>query len=826
MARGTPPSSPSQRLPNWALDVMLACARAIHHETLIADFEALQNEQLFAESADDLWYAHFPQVQRAKARDLTPPEEWAPVSEATLNAIFGETGELARAFDRYEPRAGQVAMAHAVARALNEHRFLLAEAGTGVGKSLAYLVPCALWACLNRLPIVISTNTRNLQAQLLQKDIPLVRTILARHLPYGTTLDAVVLKGRSNYLCLKRFGAFVEGGFERLTENETLAFIELVRWASTTATGDLDSFRSEGTAKVDMSFIRSFGCHGDECTGKRCRFYKQCFLLQARQAALKAHLVIANHALVFAELSTPGSLLPPHAQVVFDEAHNIETAATTFLSDELSPLALYDVCQKLAPSRGREAASLLHLVRTAFVDKAIADDAERTELIALLADIRTCGVTLAKCGTALFETLHRFLELTTDSTVRYRMVPDTRKPPQKNGRPQLRREVCLAGSTFLPAEEFVPEADIQAKRDAIAEQLRTADGRLEQLLIAIGRKSPPQGEENPYEDVIASIEAVRGGLDAFMSALDTILGGEAPDNVYWIEATAQNERTVRLTSAPLDIARQLCKLLYTLKDALVFSSATLRISDDFKHIRARLGLNLVEPQERVVDFVAESPFDYPRQCSVIVPDFLPEVGRGKDYELELSRLMYSLFLTTQGRALALFTSYEMMIGCADILRPHLEAKGIELLVQSASMGREAMTEKFRAQKSPTVLFGTQSFWEGVDVVGDALSCVIIARLPFESVGDPLLKARCEKIEREGGQPFVELNLPQALIRFRQGFGRLIRSRSDRGVVIVADSRIVRRNYGTTFARTLPVKLEVCVSRPQVVAKLRTLLRDA
>ncbi len=824
MSRARSESQSQERLPNWALDVMLACARAIHHAALTAKLEALQTEQLFAEASDDVWYAHFPQVQRAKARDLTPPETWVPVCEATLEAIFGEGEDLAKTFERYEPRAGQVAMAHAVAQALNQHRFLLAEAGTGVGKSLAYLVPCALWACVNNLPIVISTNTRNLQAQLLQKDIPLVQKILARHLPYGTALDAVVLKGRSNYLCLKRFGAFVEGGFERLTESETLAFIELVRWASRTTSGDLDSFRAEGNARIDMGFIRSFGCHGDECTGKRCRFYKQCFLFQARQAALKAHLVIANHALVFAELSTPGSLLPPHAQVVFDEAHNIETAATTFLSDELSPISLYDVCQKLAPSRGREAASLLQQVRVNFVDKVFQDEAERAEAIALLADLRAAGVTLAKRGTELFETLHRFLEKTTDSTVRYRMVPDATKPPRKDGRPQLRREVCLAGATFLPAEEFVPEAQIQESRDAIAEQLRTADGLLERLLVMIGRKSPPQGEENPYEDVVASTEAVREGLEAFMAALDGILSGEEEDRVYWLEATSQKDHTVTLTSAPLDIAQQLNKLLYTLKDALIFSSATLRISDDFKHIRSRLGLNLVEDQARVVDFVAESPFDYPKQCSVIVPDFLPEVGRGKDYELELSRLMYQLFLTSKGRALALFTSYEMMIGCAEILQPHLAAKGIELLVQSASMGREAMTERFRTQDRPTVLFGTQSFWEGVDVVGDALSCVVIARLPFESVGDPLLKARCEKIERTGGHPFVELNLPQALIRFRQGFGRLIRSRTDKGIVVVADSRIVRRNYGTNFARTLPVKIEVCTSRSQVVGRLQRLLQ--
>ena len=225
------------------------------------------------------------------------------------------------------------------------------------------------------------------------------------------------------------------------------------------------------------------------------------------------------------------------------------------------------------------------------------------------------------------------------------------------------------------------------------------------------------------------------------------------------------------------------------------------------------------------EFVAESPFDYPRQCCVTVPNFLPEVTTGDAYVLELSRLMYSLFTTAKGRSLALFTSHEMLRACAEILTPHLAAKGIDLLAQSPSLGRDAMTEAFRAQTRPTVLFGAQSFWEGVDVVGDALSCVVIARLPFGTFGDPLLKARCEKIEREGRSSFAELSLPQAVIRFRQGFGRLIRSRGDRGIVVVADTRIVAKSYGTVFANSLPVKIEVADSRPALVARLRRLLQS-
>ncbi len=809
------------RVPAWALEVMVACARGAHRDALVTELEEALDAHLFSDTQDSLWYGDFPTFTRAQSREIPPPSSWKSVDPSTIDVIFGEGGDLAQRFDRYEPRAGQVAMAHAVTSALNKQQFLLAEAGTGVGKSLAYLVPCALWSVLNHLPIVVSTNTRNLQSQLLDKDLPLVQRIVARHLPQGRALNAVVLKGRNNYLCLKHFGAYLEGGFENLTENESLLFADLVAWAARTASGDFDTFRPT-FSRGDMAFVHSFGCKGDTCTGKKCRFYKRCFLQKARQDAIGADVVIANHALVFAELENPGALLPPHAQVVFDEAHNIESAATTFLTDELSPIALYDLCQKVAPSRGREAGSLYHQARVDFIDKAITVDSEREIAVDLLARLRKHGATLAKAGTDLFEELHILLERTPDDTVRYRRVPDETKPALSTGHPQMRREVCLSGKNFLPAEDFLPEGVIQKARDAVHDELQSVVECLEQLLALIERKTSSVPE--PYEDLVAAIEAARDGFDALAEQLDRLLDGEASDRVYWLERSSPKESSAKLCAAPLDIALQLKRCLYELKQSVLFSSATLRIAEDFAHIRRRLGLNLIDDQARVVDFVAESPFNYPEQCSVIVPDFLPEVEtRAADYTLELSRLMYQLFTTAQGRSLALFTSYEMMRNCAEILEPHLKDKGIELLVQSAGQGREAMTEAFRAQDKPTVLFGTQSFWEGVDVVGDALSCVVIARLPFESINDPILKARGEQIERNGGNSFLELSLPQALIRFRQGFGRLIRSRSDRGIVVVADNRIVRKSYGTTFAKTLPVNIAVGKSRGSVVQRLRVLL---
>ncbi len=812
----------TKNLPMWALEVMMACARSAGHKVLMSEVETAMNDRLFEEIGDEAWYSRFPQYQRTRSRELTLPETWEPLLDEEVEQIFAENGTgLAKIFKSYEPRAGQIKMALEVAHALNERQHLLAEAGTGVGKSLAYLVPCALWSMRNNLPIVISTNTRNLQSQLLSKDLPLVTRCLAASSLQGRALNAVVLKGRGNYLCLKHFGAFVEGGFEKLSEPEALLFAEFVAWAAKTTDGDMDAFRTK-YARGDLAFIRSFGCHSSSCTGKTCRFYKRCFLQQARQAALSADLIIANHALVFAELANPGKLLPPHAQIVFDEAHNLEAAATSALSGEISPLTLYELCQKLAPSKGREASSLFQQIKVEFIEQAIKVDAERARVLDLLATLRKHGVALAAGGKALFLTLSTFFSQTPETTIRYRSVPDETLPRTASGQPQLRREIAL-GSAFRSAESFVPEAEIATAAEQVARALGDAGVLLERFLGEIARYTPSEGEVNPYEDVTAAIKATHELLDGFGAELDGLLRGDDPGRVYWMTRLAPEDHAVVLTAAPLDVSIQLNRLLYDHKESVIFSSATLRTRNDFGHVKARLGLNVIQTPGRIREYVAESPFDYPAQCCVAVPDYLPEVTKKEDYVLELSRLLFQLFVTAQGRSLALFTSYEMLKACAETLEPHLKTRGIDLLAQSATLSRDAMTEAFREQKRPTVLLGTQSFWEGVDVIGDALSCVVIARLPFETVGDPLFKARCEQIEKSGHSSFAELSVPQAVIKFRQGFGRLIRSRADRGMVVIADTRILRKNYGTVFANSLPVKVESFTSRPAIVARLRQVL---
>lgn len=815
-----------ESLPSWALEVMLACAMNASKTDFASEIEDAIAQHLFRGGGDEkAWYSSYPLVEMAKARDLSQSEFWLSVSAQKIDAVFGEDGDLAQVYANYEPRPGQTALAHTILKALNEKTFLLAEAGTGVGKSLAYLVPAALWACTNNMPIVISTNTRNLQSQLLTKDIPLVQKIIRDHLPPGVSCRATVLKGRGNYLCLKQFGAYLEGAFEALPENEALLFADLVAWAATTIDGDLERFRPTH-ARGDMGFLHTFSCGGVECPGKKCRHYRRCFLLRARQQAIQAHLVIVNHALVFADLVSAGKLLPPHQQIIFDEAHNIENVATGCLSQTLSPLTLYLLCQRVAPSAGREAGSILHHARVDFIDRAVSNPAERSRLLQALADLRSLGQKLAKQGKALFSALYTsVMTKTPESAVRYRSVADQSLPQNPDGSAQLRRELCLSTENFVPAETFLPKATVQEHEDVVKQTIYEIERQLNLLEASIKSLSPPDMTEGPFAELLSSISIVRSGFDEFASSLTSLLEGAHQHTVYWMETLSEGDRTVSLNAAPLDISLQLNELLYKHRASVIFSSATLRIRNQFDHIRRRLGLSFIARERPVPEFIAESPFNYPQQCCVAVPDYLPEVtNKDANYELELARLMYSLFCVAKGRSLALFTSYEMMKRCAELMQKHLEDRGIDLLVQSANMSRDAITEIFREQTRPTVIFGTQSFWEGVDVVGDALSCVVIARLPFDVVNDPLNVARSEKIRAEGGTPFAELTLPQAVIKFRQGFGRLIRSRADRGMVVVADSRIVRKSYGSLFANSLPCRIEAFHSRQAIVKRLQHLIQ--
>ena len=534
-------------------------------------------------------------------------------------------------------------------------------------------------------------------------------------------------------------------------------------------------------------------------------------MYKARKAAAEAHLVIVNHALVLAEATSPGSgILPAYGRIVMDEAHNLESIATEYLSCEVSMPALTRILNRLV-RRGRgkrgRAGGVLAAVERQFQKGAFAGGASAEAVARALGEASRLVVGIVNAADDFFDVAALLLRPAKDRGIcRYRMTvaPDTHVAV---------REFSLHG-LFKPYEpEQWSEDRFRQAQAALEAQLAAMVNLLHSLRDLIDG-SVPDGELNYLGDLSAQISGIAESIVDFANEANFVIEGEKDSHAYWVERVhgERRQQYVRLVAAPLSVADDLRRMFYETKDSVVLCSATLRVGSDFSYMARRLGC-----AERFTMMTATSPFDYFRQSLVLAPDCLPDpAADAAGYARSLAAMLKDLFAATGGRALVLFTSYEMMNSVAANLRGALEGTGIDLLVQGEGMSRESMTRALKGARG-TVLFGAQSFWEGVDVAGEALSCVVIARLPFAQVGSPIVEARREQIDRDGGSSFRDYTLPEAVIKFRQGFGRLIRSKRDRGVVVVADPRIVTKNYGAVFRKSIPASVHTVVDMPQLLS---------
>jgi ATP-dependent DNA helicase DinG len=646
------------------------------------------------------------------------------MSKAKLDpvSILGPGGAIARRLPAYEHRSQQIEMTQAVARAIERPGHLVAEAGTGVGKSFAYLVP-AIQAADQGKKIVISTHTIALQEQLLNKDIPFLRAVMPQE------FTAVLVKGRSNYISLRRLDRAREHQkslFQKVEETDQLLAISA--WAKRTKDGS----RSDLDFRPAATIWEAVESEDGNCLGRECPRHSECFFYRARARMRHANLLIVNHALFVTDLSMRElgfGLLPEYDVAILDEAHTLEAVAGEHLGLRISSLGVDFTLARLYNEKTNKGLLNVHHLGDAIhqlrVTRSTAED--------------------------FFEQIAVWYQ---------------RQPAGFNGR--LRKPIGL--SHTLP------------------EQLR----RLAVLIDDEARKIEKR------EDRI-ELTSARDRCLALAGEIAGWLGQTSPDAVYWVEMETKGRRRVYLAAAPLDVAPSLRRLLFESVETCVLTSATLCVGSppSFDFVKSRIGLTSGE------SLALGSPFDYPNQVSVHLPRNLPDPSDQPDsFEREAIRAIAHYLEQTQGKAFVLFTSYKMLDAAARTLAPWLAGRKIALFSQSDGMPRSKMVEAFKADVN-SVIFGADSFWQGVDVPGEALSNVIITRLPFSVPSHPLLEARLEDIRRRGGSPFIEYQVPEAVIRLKQGFGRLIRTKTDRGIVVILDPRVLTKPYGRTFLNSLP-----------------------
>ncbi len=617
---------------------------------------------------------------------------------SVVEHAFSQSGLLAKVLDGYSPRQAQIDMAVEVELAIEQKTSLIVEAGTGTGKTFAYLIP----SLLSNKKVIVSTGTKNLQEQLFHKDIPLIRKAMA------TNAQIALLKGRANYLCLYRLDLYVkERG--QLDAAMLADFVNIRKWANSTTTGDIGELVNVAEDSGVFPYVTSTL---DNCLAKDCPNIEDCYLINARKKAIDADVVVVNHHLFFADMALKdtgfGELIPKADVVIFDEAHQIPDIASEYFGDAFSTRQILDLCSDVIQQFHTE-----------------------------LTDVKQLGKAAEKCQ----KTAQEFRLL-------FNHDPERGNWREKIQLPRISRSF---------------------------ENLKTDLDFLYQVIkLCISRN---EAIDNCFERVVN-----------ILSKYDIMANVEQSGMSFWYETT---RRHVVLHLTPLSVADKFSEYVTASNAGWVFTSATLAVNEAFEHFSAQLGL------EKAATLLVDSPFDYLNQSQLIVPRYLPEANH-KGRAQALADLATPLIAASQGACFLLFTSYRMLNQVAEILAEQVDNP---LLVQGRMSKRKLLDEFI--ENSSAVLLATASFWEGVDVRGDKLTCVIIDKLPFASPDDPMLQARSEDVRRQGGDPFSEIQLPQAVIALKQGVGRLIRDVTDQGVMVICDDRLVNRPYGQVFLKSLP-----------------------
>ena len=751
-------------------------------------------------------------------------DETQSVSFSEIADILGEAGPLARELPDFEDRPQQLEMARAVNEAFNNDEVAVIEAGTGVGKSLAYLVPALLWALKNRERVVISTNTINLQEQLMQKDLPAIKDYAELE------FSAALVKGRGNYVSVRRthHAAQESDLFDEADPKNELK--EIVKWLEVTADGSRSDLAFEPAENV-WERVQS---QTDNCLRLRCPQYAHCHFFKSRRAASRAQVLVTNHHVLMADLAyrretgdySGAAILPPFKRVIIDEAHNLEEVATSYLGFQVSRRELKRLLQRLFTSgktgRGALPALALRLSALELNEEGAAavkpiKQAVWEELIPLCTELER----------GLEERLQFIYGRLTD-------YAESQGNGAKDANLELRVNAKVQASKFW-REAVVPQLlDLQKQIGQLVRRLEYLLSNLKQL--------PDEVLEQLFAHGL-DVKSLTLRLGAQADNLQSFIDAEA-DRCCWFSAKRLGGRKgaqrvggdyrLAFCGAPLEIGEDLKQALFTKVKTCVMTSATLAVGGSFDYFKKRVGLAPLIPDEsgevtierdetseRLSCVHLDTPFDFDRQALVAAPVDLPEPNQAA-FADQLPELILKAVTISQGRAFILCTSYRLLDRLYEELRKPIDRLGYRCLKQGAE-ARHRLLNRFRSDKH-SVLFATSSFWEGVDVKGESLSLLVLTRLPFRAPSEPVLEARVEHLEQHGLNAFKEFTVPQAVLRFKQGFGRLIRHKNDRGAVLVLDRRIVTKFYGRTFLESLPAKRVIQAGQEDILEELRTFFK--
>jgi ATP-dependent DNA helicase DinG len=662
---------------------------------------------------------------------------------------LSEGGSVARKLPAFELRQSQLDLLELIIRSFNEDALLMAEAGTGVGKSFAYLLPAMCFAVENKEKVVISTATITLQHQLFEKDIPLVASAL------GKDIKSVIMKGRGNYLCTRRLDDALKE--PPLDENEFNEIKRIIEWSNHTKTGE----------KSELSFLpaenvwASLCSESDLCLGVHCPWRENCFILKLRKEANNANIIVVNHHLLFADLAARyegagyenAVVLPPFNRLIIDEAHTIEKAATSFFSSQFARTGIFRQLSRLYHKRGKSHRGLLVRLR------AILPSSEDP--------LDNLAEALRKVRTGAEELDERALQLCAQDGI-YRLSPSV-------------------DESFLKKALFPYFKSLRGHILSFTNMIRDITENIDDEKV----NNPCVWE---IKSIIKRLESAAEICDVFCKFK------KHEDEVLWIEKQQfSTSPWAVFTRTPLDLAPKLKDSVFSPNKTVVCVSATLALNRDFTYWASRCGIAGFE-NRALLSGCFPSPFPYSASVLLASPTDAPTPDE-EGWQGFIDKAVTRLAAIAGGSALVLFTSYQSLTSAYNAAKDELSSAGI-LCLKQGDNDRSKLLQDF-VLNTQSCLFATDSFWEGVDAPGDTLRLVIICRLPFTSPGDPVLEARREAIEKNGGNPFMELSLPQAVMKFKQGFGRLMRRSDDHGVVVVLDSRVIKKNYGQLFLFSLP-----------------------